>query len=368
MGLKHKTKILMVIRSLKFWWWTEKACINVWDLLNSEPWYDVSYFSFYKDKHTYSHKWLEFCLWKKSRFMIIKIWYSFIWAIKLKKFCSRNDIDIIIAYMGSGILTTILSKIFGNKSQIYVYIHRCLKDFPKWISYLLVFFSKKYSYNFIVLTEYEKNYLTKYFNLSKNSVSVIPNLIDIKDIKNLSIEPINTYQELFQNHKFTFITTGRLENIKNQQLMINTFNKINTQYPNTQLIILWEWKNKGKLRKLANENVHFLWNQENVFNFLHQSDCFILTSKSESFSIAILEAMICWLPVISTKTQWPNEILDDNKYWILVNHNEVSLYNAMEKILLDKDLRIEYRNRSEERVKYYQKDEIMKKWKKLLDE
>ena len=140
--------------------------------------------------------------------------------------------------MGSGILTTILSKIFGNKSQIYVYIHRCLKDFPKWISYLLVFFSKKYSYNFIVLTEYEKNYLTKYFNLSKNSVSVIPNFIDIKDIKNLSIEPINTYQELFQNHKFTFITTGRLENIKNQQLMINTFNKINTQYPNTQLIIL----------------------------------------------------------------------------------------------------------------------------------
>ena len=101
--------------------------------------------------------------------------------------------------------------------------------------------------------------------------------------------------------------------------MVKTFIKLNEKYKNIQLIILWDWGEKTNLQKIANNNVYFLWNQGNVFKFLNKSDCFLLTSKSESFSIAILEAMACNLPIISTRTQWPSEILEGGKYWILVN-------------------------------------------------
>lgn len=357
----------MIIRSLKFWWWTEKACVNLWNLLNEQEWYDVSYFSFYKDKHTYRHTWTEFCLEKKSNSIFIKCIYCIIWAIKVLKICKNNNINIIISYMGSGILTAILSKIYGNKPKNYIYLHRCLNDFPKWISYLFAFFSKKYSNKIIVLTEYEKHNLIKNFHIDWNKIFIIPNFINIEDIHILQSEPLNNYENLFKNNKFTFITAGRLEKIKNQQLMVKTFRKLNNNYSNTQLLILWNWEEKWNLQKIANDNIIFLWNQENVFKFLNKSDCFILTSKSESFSIAILDAMVCKLPIISTETQWPKEILQDWKYWIIVDHNEKELYNTMEKILTDEDLRNFYKKQSETRIKDYQKNEIIKLRKNILN-
>jgi len=362
-----RKKFLMVIRSLKFWSWTENACVRLWEQL-IEQWYDVSYFSFYKDDCIYKHKWQEYCLLRKSKFLFMKVWYSIIWAIKLLKFCKCHNVDFVIAYMWSGILTSLLSKIFWNKSKVCIYLHRCMGDFPKWITRLLIYFSKRYSKKIIVLTEYEKNYLLKKFNLDKDFVSVIPNFIDLEHISTLCLEPIYGNNNYFFDNKFIFITIGRLEKIKNQELMINAFKKLNEKYPNISLIILWDWKDKQNLKNIANENVYFLWNQENVFQFLSQSDCFLLTSESESFSIAILEAMACNLPIISTKTQWPCEILENGKYWILVCHDEKSLYDAMEKILTNKKLREYYKHQSKERVKRYQKNEIIKQWEKIFNE
>ena len=360
MELKNKLKILMVIKSLKFWSWTENACVTVWNYLSSQGGCDVSYFLFYKEKNAYSHEWDEFCLWEKPDFLLWKLLRIFIWLLKLLKLCKTNKIDVMIAYMGSGILIALLSKLFRNKSKLYITIHRSLSDFPRIIVKLFAYFSNKYSDKIIVLTGSERDNLINSYYVDRKKVLVIPNSIDIEKIVSLSKEPLENYERIFNSKTFSFITVGRLEKIKNQELMVKIFTKLNEKYKNIQLIILWDWVEKTNLQKIANNNVYFLWNQENVFKFLNKSDCFLLTSKSESFSIAILEAMACNLPIISTKTQWPREILDNGKYWILVHEDEYDLYQKMERILLDEDFRLYYTKKSKERVKMYHKDYVMK--------
>lgn len=364
---KNKTKIMMVIRSLTFGWWTEKVCSSLWDNLSSE-WYDVSYFLYYKNKQDYNHKWKEICLDKKSKNIISKIFFCVVWAIKLLKTCKDNNIDIMIAFMWSWILTSLLSKMIWNKSKLYITIHRCLQDFPRWIVNTLIFFSKRYADRIVVLTWVEKNNLVEKYNFDSNRIVVIPNYIDYEEIVALSNLPIKDYKDLFNDKRFTFITIGRLEKIKYQELIIQAFNLLNEKYKNIKLVIIWEWKQRDLLKKISNNNTYFLWNQKNIFNYLRKSDCFILTSFSESFSLAIVEAMACGLPIISTKTQWPKDILSNGKYWRLINHNKYDLYKEMEKFLSDEKWKKFYSKKSFEWIEKYQKNNIMKLWNNILNQ
>jgi len=57
--------------------------------------------------------------------------------------------------------------------------------------------------------------------------------------------------------------------------------------------------------------VEFLGFVEDIPGFLSQLDLFLLTSSSEGFSIATIEAMAARLPVIATRCGGPEEIIED---------------------------------------------------------
>tara|TARA_R110001599_G_scaffold262322_1_gene462817 strand:- start:18356 stop:19453 length:1098 start_codon:yes stop_codon:yes gene_type:complete len=59
------------------------------------------------------------------------------------------------------------------------------------------------------------------------------------------------------------------------------------------------------------DKVHFIGFQDNSADFLGQMDVFLLTSSSEGFSIATIEAIATGLPIIVTKCGGPEEIITD---------------------------------------------------------
>jgi glycosyltransferase involved in cell wall biosynthesis len=86
------------------------------------------------------------------------------------------------------------------------------------------------------------------------------------------------------------------------------------------------------------DTVFFLGFTKNTVDFLHGINLFLLSSTSEGFSLSLIEAMACGLPVISTKCGGPEEIVGHGVSGILVPPGDPHmLVNA----LLNRDERLE---------------------------
>ena len=89
-----------------------------------------------------------------------------------------------------------------------------------------------------------------------------------------------------------------------------------------------------------NKHVFFLGFREDVAQVLNNFDVFLLSSTTEGFSIATIEAMACGLPVVVTRSGGPEEIVTDAKDGLLVDVVSPSqIASALELLTNDKALR-----------------------------
>ena len=126
------------------------------------------------------------------------------------------------------------------------------------------------------------------------------------------------------------ISIGRLTRQKNLILLIRAFKKILLKYPNYHLLLLGEGEQKKLLteetKKLKiQERISFLGYQKNVYKYLLNSDCFILTSLWEDPGFVILEAALSNTLIISSNCpNGPNEILSNGQNGFLFQNNNLS--------------------------------------------
>jgi len=181
-----------------------------------------------------------------------------------------------------------------------------------------------------------------------------------------------------------FINVGRVIAIKNQELIIDALADVTGNY---RMIFLGNGDLldhlKEKIKKLDSVNhIEFAGNVKNVNDYLSDSDCFILSSHSEGFPNAIVEAMAIGLPVISTNClSGPLEILNDNEqvnidkgnffiasHGILINVGDrEGLKKAINYVMSNKTFLREYSFKSLERAKEYSLDNIYIKLNHLIE-
>lgn len=83
-------------------------------------------------------------------------------------------------------------------------------------------------------------------------------------------------------------------------------------------------------------HVHFIGFVTDSARFLAQLDVFLLTSISEGFSIATVEAMATGLPIVSTRCGGPEEIISDGSNGLLVDVGDTdAVARAIHAILSD---------------------------------
>lgn len=125
----------------------------------------------------------------------------------------------------------------------------------------------------------------------------LPDRINITDIK----REIEVYQT--DDNTIVFIHIARCSEVKNQKLLIESFNQIVERGYNAILLIIGSGFDStlGKaLKEKACSNIHFLGTKERIYDYLACSDVFLLSSLVEGMPMSIIEALLSGIPVIST--------------------------------------------------------------------
>ena len=85
-------------------------------------------------------------------------------------------------------------------------------------------------------------------------------------------------------------------------------------------------------------HVTFLGLRSDVARILNNLDVYVLSSHTEGFSIACIEAMACGVPVVATRSGGPEEILADDAGLLVPTNDPAALARAVERLIESKDL------------------------------
>lgn len=136
-------------------------------------------------------------------------------------------------------------------------------------------------------------------------------------------------------------TVGRLNPVKDQATLIRAFARLRTSFPATGLVLIGDGDSRGELEACAaaqgvGAHVRFLGDRGDVQHLLPGLDVFVLSSLSEGYSIALLEACAAALPIVATDVGGNREIVRPDISGELVAAGDTdSLAAALVRILAD---------------------------------
>lgn len=269
----------------------------------------------------YLYKSLPRYSYLKSRFSYMLIF--FLTIFKLYKFLDkRTKDDIFVIHLISS-LPLLLILVFNFRCKFILRI----SGYPK-----LNFFRKllwklcrdKLSIILCPTDDTKKNLISKkIFNFKTYHVLCDP-IIEVSKFSRMKREKISS----LLNDKKYIINIGRLTRQKNQKFLIKGFYEMLKLDPNLYLIILGEGELENELKKISSKlnienRIFFLGYRDNVFNYLNNAKCFILTSDWEDPGFVLIEAAFSRVPIISSNCpNGPNEILENGNGGYLFKSND----------------------------------------------
>ena len=158
-------------------------------------------------------------------------------------------------------------------------------------------------------------YLKEYPEDAKKTF-VLYNLFDIDKIKSRAEEPLETeIAEFMKNHK-TVVSVGRFVPEKGQWNLLKAFEILKEKVPDAGLIFVGHMGNvEADIQKMAEQSLYakdikFTGYSDNPFKYSKNSSVYAMSSISEGFPNALVEAMAVGTPVVSTNCKTgPAEII-----------------------------------------------------------
>lgn len=280
---------------------------------------------------------------------------NFVYGIifKFEKRLNTNY-DYAISYSNN---VSFRSTYFGCNKYVLEMVNASKKIGYIHLDYNFIY-NKKVNYeyskfdNIWLVSDYVKQTYLKYNPNFKEKCKVIYNFINEKNM----VCNGNPYH----NKKFHIVTVGRLDNNKNQIEAVSIAKKLKEQ-----LGECFEWylvgdgpeKNKIlneiKKNKLEN-NLIITGYKNNIADYYYHSDVLVSFSKSESYGLAIVEALFCNLPVVIKEIPVLKELIDNNGV----------IFNTLEEIVEELKLLINnnkyYQKRKKSSILKVNNDDILK--------
>lgn len=269
-------------------------------------------------------------------------------------FIEKTNILVLLASVGLRAPIVVCERIDPRQHQIgaaWTWLRRCLY---------------RRATSLVVQTEGLRPWAEQF--VARDAVYVIPNPISA-----LPDEAQEKERRECVSFKKSVSALGRLVPQKGFDNLLHAFARCAAKHSDWFLIIIGEGPERPRLEELTGrlgivDRVAMIGRLSNPFPVLRQADLFVLSSRYEGFPMALVEAMACRLPVVSTDCpSGPRDIIRDGVDGVLVPPDDVAaLAGAMDRLMGSPQERQQLRTRAVEVVERFSTDRIMALWNDVL--
>jgi glycosyltransferase involved in cell wall biosynthesis len=210
-----------------------------------------------------------------------------------------------------------------------------------------------------------KNNAIKYYKPNEE-IKIIPLPYDEFKFEKIIRKELELKEDIFYT-----ISIGRLVKRKGYDFLIRSIAKLENK--KVCALIIGDGPEKENLKKLSKElnvlnQIIFLGfiSEEKKFQYLNCADIYILSSIHEGFGIVLQEAMQIGLPIIATDNGGQVDFVKDGENGFLVKFGDKNaLVNRIEKIYLNKELKIKFSNSNKDAIKRFSTKNICEEYIKI---
>lgn len=300
--------------------------------------------------------------------------YLFFGFFKGLSLCWRNNYEFINTQfvLPTGPLGFALSKIFNLKNVLSIHggdiYDPSLKRSPhryKLLRKIVGFLINQSDYVVAQSNNTKKNAQTHY--LFNKEIKIIPLPYEKFDFEKISKEKLGLKKD-----KIYLISVGRLVKRKNYEYFVRALAELPK---NINGIILSDGPEKENLLKLAKkigvENrlimPGFVSDKEK-FQYLYNSDIYVLSSLHEGFGIVIQEAMQVGLPIVATNNGGQTDLVKDRENGFLIRTRDYkAIADKVEKLLKNKELIEKISNKNKKLINNFSIKKIARQYLDLIE-
>jgi glycosyltransferase involved in cell wall biosynthesis len=246
---------------------------------------------------------------------------------KMYKAINNISPDLLMTYNWGGTDAIWVGKLAGVKNIVHnehgfsieeAKITALKRDICRFVTYRMVS-------RLVTVSSNLKFSIQEKYCLRGNRIKIIPNGID-SDYYSPDLRVRQDVREKLDigSEDFVIVFSGRLDPVKNFELLMEVFRYCHMEDKNVKLLIVGDGPERPKIEQLSiQKNLHtavvMVGQKFDVLPYLRAGDVFLLTSLTEQMPLTILEAMSVGLPVIASDVGEIRTIIDDGKDGFLRN-------------------------------------------------
>jgi glycosyltransferase involved in cell wall biosynthesis len=221
-----------------------------------------------------------------------------LYILKLLRENPNAQVLVHSRHLTSSLITSIMCILTGHQYTVVehnagpVYFKSSLVNkLAQWTDKNIFSLVHKYASNIVAVSKTGQNWISTTFGIDKNTVDVIYNGYNGKEIRNSVSKKENIV-----------VWAAKWIEVKDPSTTLRAYKKIATKYPNWKFVLIGEGNALQKFNLLPSniEILPELIKQEDLFRLLKKSKIYVNSSLSEGLALGILEASAFGnIPVIS---------------------------------------------------------------------
>ena len=162
--------------------------------------------------------------------------------------------------------------------------------------------------------------------IQSNKHKIINNAINLENFRFNEQTRNKLQEELNIHNSFVLGHVGRFRKEKNHEFLIQVFEKIKKEKPNSKLMLLGSGEDfekvKQQVKDLSLENdVLMLGTKQDIYNYYQAMDCFVFPSLYEGFPVSLIEAQTSGLSIFVADTVTQKTKIIDEAYFLSLQNS-----------------------------------------------